>query len=174
MRAGTMPIPVLHRCGVVGIGVAVVAEVRACVVLADVFRHNATTSLALSAVLVILVQYPPARRIGEHIWLHVTRADEIHQHTVMVEALHDQPVIHTAIVLYPIAVKILQLAARAGRDAPALHKLADASGHLLHLVGRELARGNSAALQVLVNLSIRLDIDKAEHKTRCQRCEFVA
>ena len=29
MRAFTVPFPVLHRCGVVGVGVAVVAEVRA-------------------------------------------------------------------------------------------------------------------------------------------------
>ena len=36
MRTGAMPLPVLHRCGVVGVGVAVVAEVRAGVVLADV------------------------------------------------------------------------------------------------------------------------------------------
>ena len=40
MRAFTVPPPVLHRRGVVGVGVAVVAEVRAGVVLADVLGHD--------------------------------------------------------------------------------------------------------------------------------------
>ena len=47
----TMPLPVFHRCGVVGVGVAVVAEVRAGVVLADVLGHDAAAGEALAFVL---------------------------------------------------------------------------------------------------------------------------
>ena len=50
MRAFTMPLPVLHRCGVVGVGVAVVAEVRTGVVLADVLRHYAAAGEALAGI----------------------------------------------------------------------------------------------------------------------------
>ena len=45
-----MPPPVLHRRGVVGVGVAVVAEVRAGVVLADVLGHDAAAGEALALV----------------------------------------------------------------------------------------------------------------------------
>ena len=50
MRALAMPPPVLHHRGVVGVGVAVVAEVRAGVVLADVLGHDASTGEALAGV----------------------------------------------------------------------------------------------------------------------------
>ena len=43
-----MPPPVLHRRRVVGVGVAVVAEVRAGVVLADVLGHDAAAGEALT------------------------------------------------------------------------------------------------------------------------------
>ena len=46
-----MSFPVLHRHGVVGVGVAAVAEMRAGVVLADVLGHDATTGEALALVL---------------------------------------------------------------------------------------------------------------------------
>lgn len=48
-----MPPPVLHRRGVVGVGVAVVAvvaEVRTGVVLADVLGHDAAAGEALAGV----------------------------------------------------------------------------------------------------------------------------
>ena len=45
-----MPPPVFHRRGVVGVGVAVVAEVRAGVVLADVLGHDAAAGEALAGV----------------------------------------------------------------------------------------------------------------------------
>ena len=51
MWAFAMPIPVLQRGGVVGVGVAVVAEVRTCVVLADVLGHDAAAGEALTFVL---------------------------------------------------------------------------------------------------------------------------
>ena len=50
MRAFTMPFPVGHRRGVVGVGVAVVAEVRTGVVLADVLGHDAAAGEALAGV----------------------------------------------------------------------------------------------------------------------------
>ena len=51
MRTGAVPLPVRHCCGVVGVGVAVVAEVRAGVVLADVLRHDAAAGEALTLVI---------------------------------------------------------------------------------------------------------------------------
>ena len=50
MRTGAMPLPVLHRRGAVGVGIAVVAEVRAGVVLADVLGHDAAADEALAGV----------------------------------------------------------------------------------------------------------------------------
>ena len=50
MRICAVPLPVLHRRGVVGVGVAVVAEVRAGVVLADVLGHDAAAGEALAGV----------------------------------------------------------------------------------------------------------------------------
>ena len=50
MRACAMPLPVLQRGGVVGVGVAVVTEVRAGVVLADVLGHDAAAGEALAGV----------------------------------------------------------------------------------------------------------------------------
>ena len=46
-----MSFPVLHRHGVVGVGVAAVAEMRAGVVLADVLGYDAATGEALALVL---------------------------------------------------------------------------------------------------------------------------
>lgn len=50
MQAIAVPLPVLHRRNVVGVGVAVVAEVRAGVVLADVLRHDAAAGETLAFV----------------------------------------------------------------------------------------------------------------------------
>ena len=47
----TMPFPIRHRRRVVGVGVAVVAEVRAGVVLADDLRHDAAAGEALAGAL---------------------------------------------------------------------------------------------------------------------------
>ena len=46
----TMPLPVGQRRCVVGVGIAVVAEVRAGVVLADVLGHDAAAGDALAGV----------------------------------------------------------------------------------------------------------------------------
>lgn len=46
-----MPLPVCPRRRIVGVGVAVVAEVRAGVVLADVLGHDAAAGEALALVL---------------------------------------------------------------------------------------------------------------------------
>ena len=63
MQAIAVPLPVLHRRNVVGVGVAVVAEVRAGVVLADVLGHDAAADEALAFVLqagvaTLLVGFP--------------------------------------------------------------------------------------------------------------------
>ena len=50
MRAFTVPLPVGQRRGVVGVGVAVMAEVRAGVVLANVLGHDAAAGEALTGV----------------------------------------------------------------------------------------------------------------------------
>ena len=51
VRASTVALPVGQRCGVVGVGVAVVAEVRTGVVLADVLGHDAAAGKTLALVL---------------------------------------------------------------------------------------------------------------------------
>ena len=50
-----MPIPVCPRRRIVRVGVAVVAKVRAGVVLADVFGHDATAGEALAFVFQLCV-----------------------------------------------------------------------------------------------------------------------
>ena len=169
-----MPLPVLHRSGVVRVGVAVVAEVRAGVVLADVLGHDAAAGEALAGVFLVWAGLPSVLDAEKRVARDELRANELHEFRVAREALHHQPVVDAAVVLDAVAVEILDFAACSRRDAPALHELADSLRDFAHLVGREFARGNSAALQVLADLGIRLDVDEAEHQMRCQRREFVA
>ena len=106
MGAFAMMLPVRHGRCVVCVGIAVVAKVRAGVVFTDVFRHDAPTGLALPGVFPVLVQHPPTGRVGEHIRLHVTSTDELHKRTVVMEALHDQPVVHAPVVFDTVTVEI--------------------------------------------------------------------
>ena len=79
MRASTMPIPVLHRRGVVGVGVAVVAEVRAGVVLADVLGHDAAAGKALAGIFLVSAGFPFVGYAEERIAREKLRSDELHE-----------------------------------------------------------------------------------------------
>ena len=159
-----MPFPVLHRGGVVGVGVAVVAEVGASVVLADVLGHDAATSEALARVFLVGAGLPFVGNTEERIARNELRADELHELGVVREALYHQTVVDTAVVFDSVTVKISDFAARSRRNAPTLHELADSLRDFTHLSRRKFARVDSAALQVLADLRIRLNVDEAEYK----------
>ena len=166
MWAVAMPIPVRHRCGIVGVGVAVVTEVRAGVVLADVFGHDATAGETLTRVFLVGARLPLVGNAKERIARNELRTDEFHKFGIMRKTLDHQTVVDAAVVLDAITIKVGNFAACSRRNAPALHKLADSLRYFAHLVGREFARIDSAALQVLADLRIRLDVDEAEHEPR--------
>ena len=169
-----MPVPVGLGHGVVGVGVAVVAEVQAGVVLADVLGHYAAAGEALAGVFLVRAGLPFGLNAEKRVARDELRANELHEFRVAREALHHQPVVDAAGVLDAVVVEILDFAACSPRDAPALHELAYSLRDFAHLVGLEFARGKSAALQVLANLGIRLDVDEAEHNPRPICREYVA
>ena len=76
---------------VLGVGVAVAAEVRASIIRADVLADDAAAGLALSLVLLRFWDVPAA----EHV---VFRSDEVHEGGVVVEEPHHQLVIDTFVV----------------------------------------------------------------------------
>ena len=57
MRAFAVTLPVRNRCCVVRVGVAIVTEVRAGVVLTDVLGHNSAASQALAFILEICMGF---------------------------------------------------------------------------------------------------------------------
>ena len=74
-----MPLPVLQRRGVGGVGVAVVAEVWAGIVFADVLGHNATASEALSGIFLVSAGFPFVGYAEERIARDKLRSDELHE-----------------------------------------------------------------------------------------------
>ena len=98
MREFTMPPPVFHRCGVVGVGVAVVAEMRAGVVLADVLGHDAAAGEALTRVFLVRAGLPSVLDAEKRIARDELRANELHEFRVARKALHHQPVVDAAVV----------------------------------------------------------------------------
>lgn len=83
MRAGAMPLPVLHRRGVVGVGVAVVAEVRTGVVLADVLGPDAAAGEALTGVLLVGAGLPFVLYAEKQIAGDELRANELHEFRIV-------------------------------------------------------------------------------------------
>ena len=73
-----MLLPVLKRGRVVGVGVAVVAEVGAGVVLADVLGHDAAAGKALAGVFLVDTKLPFVGNAEERITEDELRADELH------------------------------------------------------------------------------------------------
>ena len=67
IRTGEMAFPIGQGRGVVGVGVAVMAQVRAGVVLADVFRHDAAAGSTLALVLAVIAEFPMVRTAEERI-----------------------------------------------------------------------------------------------------------
>ena len=114
-----MPFPVLHRNGVVGVGVAVVAEVRAGVVLADVLRHYAAAGEALAGVFLVRAGLPFVLDAEKRITRDELRANELHEFCVVRKALHHQPVVDATVVLDSVAVEVGDFAACSRRDARA-------------------------------------------------------
>ena len=74
----TMPLPVSFGCGVVGVGVAVVAEVRAGVVLADVLGHNAAAGETLAGIFLVRAGLPFVLDAEKRIARGKLRANELH------------------------------------------------------------------------------------------------
>lgn len=115
-----MLFPIGQGCGVVGIGVAVMAKVWTGVVLADVFRHDAAAGGTLAFVLAVIAWLPTVRNAEERIARNKSRADEFHQLCIVRKALHDETIIDATVVLDAETIKVFDLAARCGLDAPPL------------------------------------------------------
>ena len=128
-----MLLPIRNCRRIVCVGVAVVAEVRAGVVLADVLRHDATTGEALAFVFqfcVNIVGDNPAIATlllgrAEHIALDELRADKLHELGIVIEALRNQSVVDTAVVFDAVLIKVFDLAACRRRNAPTFRQFAD-------------------------------------------------
>ena len=142
------------------------AQVRAGVVLADVFRHDAAAGGTLAFVLAVIARFPTVGDFEERIARNKPRTNEFHQLCVVRKAPHDEAIIDATVVLDAEAFKVFDLPARCGLDVPPLRQLADASGDLLHLARLKLPRLDSATLQIRCDLLVRSNVDEAEHKTR--------
>lgn len=55
MRTLAMLLPVFNGGGIIGVRIAIVAEMRAGIVFADILRHNTTTRLALTFIFMLRV-----------------------------------------------------------------------------------------------------------------------
>ena len=55
MRTLAMLLPVFKRGGIIGVRIAIVAEMRAGIVFADILRHNAAACLALTFIFMLRV-----------------------------------------------------------------------------------------------------------------------
>mgnify|MGYP003295612447 CR=1 FL=1 len=159
-----MAFPILKCLGIVGVGVAVVAEMRTGVILPDVLRHDAAAGLALTGILPVCGKLPTVRLAEKRITRHAFSADEFHQLRVVREAIHDEPVVHTTVMFN--TRQIGEFSARARRHIPLLRHRRNPLGDLQHLLLLELTRGNSAALEVLRDLGISLDVNEAEYEPR--------
>ena len=99
--------------------------------------------------------------------LHALRPNESHQHLVVREAFHHQPVIHATVVFD--AGKVVRLTACSGGNAPALYEPHDTRSHLKHLFPFELACAYSRRFEVPRDLGVGLDVDETEDEARSVR-----
>ena len=104
MWALAVPLPVLQRGDVVGVGVAVVAEVGAGIVFADVLGHYAAAGEALTRVFLVGAGLPFVGKAEERIAGDELSADELHEFDVVRKALDHQPIVDAAIVLDAVAI----------------------------------------------------------------------
>ena len=76
-----MATPVSQHRNIVRVGVAIMAQVRAGVVLADVFRHDASAGGTLALVLAVIARLPAVGDAEKRITRDKPRTDEFHQST---------------------------------------------------------------------------------------------
>ena len=81
MRACKMLLPIGQGRGVIGVRVAVMAEMRAGVVFADVLRHDAAAGGTLAFVLAVIARLPTVGNAEERIAWKEPRTDKFHQST---------------------------------------------------------------------------------------------
>ena len=73
-----MAFPIGQGRGVIGVCVAIMAKVRAGVVLADVLGHDAAAGGTLTFVLAVIAWLPTVRNAEERIAWKEPRTDEFH------------------------------------------------------------------------------------------------
>ena len=156
-----------HRHLLARVRVAVLAQVRAGVVFADVFAQDAAAELSLAFVAVVpllegvlrLAQPDGAggdrlraeQGVFHRLYLH---PEEVHQNLVVVSETNHQLVIYTAVVLYAVSPDVNLLAAGGQLVTPFPVEFRKPSGELLHLWLRPFPIVYATLLQIGLHLLV--------------------
>lgn len=148
-----MPLPVRQHRLVVGVRVAVAAEMRTRVVHTDVLRDDAAARRALAFVLLGLRDLPSVDEV-------VFRAKEIHQRGIVMEEPNHQVVVHALVMPYAERREVDVLRARRECQAKFAIEVTKARDEFDLLVVRELAA--SRPREIAHHLAIAGDVREAE------------
>lgn len=172
-----MCIIIPHRHLLARVRVAVLAQVRASIILPYVFAQDAAAELALAFVAVVpllegVLRFTQPDGAGgnrlrakqgvlHRLCLH---AEEVHQSLVVVRETNHQVVIHATVVLYAVSLNVNLLAAGGQLVMPLPVEFRKPAGELLHLWLRPFPIAYATLLQIGLHLLVCGDVGVAENE----------
>lgn len=143
------------------VGIAVLAEMGARVVLADVLADDAAAELALALVFVVPMLNDSLFRI-EKVSTGDFNAQKLHQAGIIGEVLYHQIIVNAFVVNNAVSVDVNLLTTSGQRVAPSLVQLLDAGGELQHLCFPEFTVQDVIVDQIGTHLPVCSNVGKAE------------